>query len=259
MKRLHIIFFGASFALLQNLFGQGFVNLDFEDSIVTSSTPAWWFAGNTGMANMPGWTEFNGWSDSNYSGGASVIYNNQTLDSPNVSLWDTAYPNPAIQGIFSLYLYGGSTAYAQAYPGLPTGASISQTGQIPITANSISYWGSSYNGLQVTFNGQPLAFINTGNGANYSVWSADISAYAGQTGQLVFTAAWQNGGMLDNIQFSSSQVPEPSVFGLLSTGMILYLWLMKRPNQSPEPTAVGACRSAVAVHAASRRWLSFFR
>jgi hypothetical protein len=28
------------------------------------------------------------------------------------------------------------------------------------------------------------------------------------------------------------------------------------PNQSPEPTAVGA---AVASHAARRRWLSFFR
>jgi hypothetical protein len=31
------------------------------------------------------------------------------------------------------------------------------------------------------------------------------------------------------------------------------------PNQSPEPTAVGAFCSAVAVHAVSRRWLSFFR
>ena len=31
------------------------------------------------------------------------------------------------------------------------------------------------------------------------------------------------------------------------------------PNKSPEPTAVGACRSAIAVHAASRRWLSFLR
>ena len=31
------------------------------------------------------------------------------------------------------------------------------------------------------------------------------------------------------------------------------------PNKSPEPTAVGACSSAVAVHVASRRWLSFFR
>jgi hypothetical protein len=34
-----------------------------------------------------------------------------------------------------------------------------------------------------------------------------------------------------------------------------HLW----PNQSPEPTAVGAVSSAIAVHVASRRWLSFFR
>jgi hypothetical protein len=31
------------------------------------------------------------------------------------------------------------------------------------------------------------------------------------------------------------------------------------PNKSPEPTAVGAVSSAVAVHVASRRWLNFFR
>jgi hypothetical protein len=30
-------------------------------------------------------------------------------------------------------------------------------------------------------------------------------------------------------------------------------------NKSPEPTAVGAVSSAIAVHATSRRWLSFFR
>ena len=31
------------------------------------------------------------------------------------------------------------------------------------------------------------------------------------------------------------------------------------PNKSPEPTAVGAVSSAIAVHVVSRRWLSFFR
>jgi len=31
------------------------------------------------------------------------------------------------------------------------------------------------------------------------------------------------------------------------------------PSKSPEPTAVDAFSSAIAVHAASRRWLSFFR
>ena len=36
-------------------------------------------------------------------------------------------------------------------------------------------------------------------------------------------------------------------------------FFMLLPNKSPEPTAVGAVSSAVAVHVASRRWLSFFR
>jgi hypothetical protein len=31
------------------------------------------------------------------------------------------------------------------------------------------------------------------------------------------------------------------------------------PNKSLEPTADGAVSSAIAAHAASRRWLSFFR
>jgi len=31
------------------------------------------------------------------------------------------------------------------------------------------------------------------------------------------------------------------------------------PNKSPEPTAVGAFSSAIAVHVKSRRWLSFLR
>ena len=35
--------------------------------------------------------------------------------------------------------------------------------------------------------------------------------------------------------------------------------LDRAPNKSPEPTAVGAFSSAIAVHVTSRRWLSFFR
>jgi hypothetical protein len=35
--------------------------------------------------------------------------------------------------------------------------------------------------------------------------------------------------------------------------------MINRPKKSPESTAVGAGRSAVAVHVASRRWLSFLR
>jgi len=46
-------------------------------------------------------------------------------------------------------------------------------------------------------------------------------------------------------------------------GVFAMIWWMSMravpPHKSSEPTAVGAVRSAVAVHAASRRWLSFLR
>jgi hypothetical protein len=45
----------------------------------------------------------------------------------------------------------------------------------------------------------------------------------------------------------------------LSLPLWYYVRTKLTPNQSPEPTAVGAGRSAIAVHVASRRWLSFFR
>jgi len=47
----------------------------------------------------------------------------------------------------------------------------------------------------------------------------------------------------------------PMLIGFLLASIMTKLW----PNKSPEPTAVGAVSSAVAVHATSRRWLSFFR
>jgi hypothetical protein len=38
-----------------------------------------------------------------------------------------------------------------------------------------------------------------------------------------------------------------------------FVFMPLPPNKSPEPTAVGAVSSAVAVRVASRRWLSFLR
>ena len=52
---------------------------------------------------------------------------------------------------------------------------------------------------------------------------------------------------------SCEKKPEP----LVSDEILVMTNLL--PNKSPEPTAVGAVSSAVAVHVASRRWLSFFR
>jgi hypothetical protein len=70
-----------SFALLllcQSGLAQGFVNLDFEDSAIVSSQPTG-YGWSYGTASVPGWTEYNGWGDANYSGGATLIY--------NINLW----------------------------------------------------------------------------------------------------------------------------------------------------------------------------
>ena len=64
--------------------------------------------------------------------------------------------------------------------------------------------------------------------------------------------------------------PVGPIYGLLlwtATGLfwglaaeLFFVWrARKRPNKSPEPTAVGAGSSAIAVQVPRRRWLSFFR
>ena len=52
-------------------------------------------------------------------------------------------------------------------------------------------------------------------------------------------------------------VPSPGLgFAEAFDFSVMIFW---PPNKSPEPTAVGAVSSAVAVHVAGRRWLSFLR
>ena len=65
-----------------------------------------------------------------------------------------------------------------------------------------------------------------------------------------YTILQRRGRVLRIVSFAPMICFEPLRFGQMR---------YQSPNQSPEPTAVGAGSSAVAVHATSRRWLSFFR
>jgi hypothetical protein len=231
MKLPGLVFLGIvvlPMLVTESAIGQStFQNLDFEQSTIVSSSPSG-YGFNTGTANVPGWTEYNGWADVNYSGGTTLIYNNQPLDSPGVCLEGTDYSTPAIDGNYSILLYGGSSGYG----GAAKPAAIGQTGQIPPTAQSIIYWGVSGNGLQITFNGQTLSFGVINTTAHYTVYAANIAAYAGQTGQLLFTAPWKVGyGMVDDIQFSDQPAPEPTALTLLSISGLCLGWRFKRPRQ----------------------------
>ena len=193
-------------------FAQGFVNMDFEDAN-NLGTPAS-FNQISAADAFPGWTV-----TARY-----IFYDNVSLSGGSVSIFDSNPPYSAapIQGTYFVYLAGVNV------PGYDIPISLGQTGQIPSSAKSITFWGND-EGMQITFNGQPLSFSTIGSTANYSIYGADISAFAGQTGQLLFTVPPLTGSdNLDNIQFSSSSVPEPSEFALSALGGLLLGFLRWR-------------------------------
>jgi hypothetical protein len=61
-------------------------------------------------------------------------------------------------------------------------------------------------------------------GANFNVYGGDISAFAGQSGQLEFRGA----GTLDNTFFSPQPIPEPGMLGLFSVSALLLGWRARR-------------------------------
>lgn len=59
----------------------------------------------------------------------------------------------------------------------------------------------------MSFDGQNLSYVPIGSLGNSTIYGADISAYAGQTGQLLFTALPNGGGLIDNIVFPPAPFP----------------------------------------------------
>lgn len=202
----------------QHCYSQGFVNLDFEDATVIPVVP-----GIEASSAIPGWTAY-------YSVGFplnTIFYNTVSLGGAIVALEDENAPGGVplpIQGNYSVLLEG-------SIPNAATSAYIGQAGTIPITAQSLTFFGNLAGNIQVTFNGQNIPYSTVGNGANYTIYGADISSYAGQTGQLLFTAPVLTSALLDNIQFSPSPVPEPRAFALGALGALLLG--MRRWRNSP--------------------------
>jgi hypothetical protein len=152
--------------------------------------------------------------------------NDIALDSAAVTLQGANSPYaPALQGNYSIALQGGSQFIPPEYP---HGASIYQTGSIPLTAQSLLYLGNF--ALQVSFNGQSLSPVALENAPTYTKWGIDISPYAGQTGELRFAVPWLNSSMLDGIQFSNRPVPEPSALSLSILGFVLVAAFTRRSN-----------------------------
>ena len=207
----------ALFILWQDARGQGFINLNFENPI-QPLTPVNFEVPTTNA--MPGWTAYINGSQVN-----NVIYNTRPLDAAEVTLQGTNSDSlTPIQGNFTVALFGASIYAPQQ------SAAIGQTGQIPLTAQSLIFWGFAGQN-DVSFAGHILSLVELSNTANYNIYGVNISAFAGQTGQLLFTAFPQEGDVIDNIQFSSLPVPEPSEFALTALGA-LFLGFRRWRNSS---------------------------
>jgi hypothetical protein len=213
----------AGLALLLNVagaVGQGtFQNLNFENTTLTVTLINPWGPYYATNATVPGWA----WSPQQTFGfgdpNTTVAFNNMALDAAAVTLHGPGSFEPVLSGNYSILLQGGSQYLP---PGYTHGASIYQTGRIPLTAQSLTYL--AWAALQVSFNGQSLSPIALESAPSYTKWGIDISPYVGQSGELRFAVPWPGSSMLDGIQFSSRPVPEPRVFGLSALGALLLGW-----------------------------------
>ena len=213
-------------------FSQGFINLNFEQAqFLKDAGGAYPFSVYASNA-IPGWTP--------YASGipqVDVWSNGLSLGSAAVSIEGTNSGFPSIQGKFFILLQGEGVNFG-GNSFITNSAAIGQTGQLPMTAQSLIFWGQSSSvggpntGIQITFNGQMLPFAALGSTANYNIYGADISAYAGQTGQLLFTAPYNTSGYIDNIQFSTTPVPEPGELALAFVGGLLLVWRRQKPFRS---------------------------
>ena len=215
-----LILLAASSALAQGTFQ----NLDFESANIPIN-PGLYIPFNNAL---PGWTGSLG----PYSA-TEAAYNEIAGGFATVSIIDgssRSYSNSVIDGNYTAAIsagFAGTSFVATA---------VSQTAQTPVTARSLIFTAQSFSSisaLKVTFAGQDIPFFLLGSGENFQTYGADISPFAGMTGELRFSenptfTHVTTTVLLDNIQFSDVAIPEPSVLTLSGLSTLLLTWRFLR-------------------------------
>ena len=219
MKKINAILSIALLVLAQNGRSQGFVNLNFESANVSgypqdsSDVPT--------TSALPGWTAY--YSNSSGTNVATQVwYDGISLGGAIISIIDTNAPSfTPIQGQYSAFLFGGGSSPLYS-------SSISQTGLVPAGTQSLLFDAYVYGApFTVTLGSQTINMVPLQSFSDYTLYGGDIpSDLTDQSETLLFTeppAAVSQPSMfeLDNIQFSSVPVPEPSGFALGALGALL--------------------------------------
>ncbi len=201
-----------------------FQNLDFESAQVIIATNIGPNQFITAANALPGWSPWSAIPGTNFFSGMNQLslieYNGGFLNSfvrGGTTPVDLFGSNPSV-------ISGNFSVLVSAY------GSISQTALVPANALSLRFDATSPS--LVSLDGQSLSLIAIALGTNssggyrstYTVYAADISAFAGQVETLTFSG----GGILDDIQFSSSPIPESSPSWLLFLGSGIFMFLRTR-------------------------------
>ncbi len=190
-----------------------FQNLNFESAEITNVSGSGVYPVSKAL---PGWTVVG--VEATLSN--EVLYNNYDLGNTSASLQGTNGPFPALDGKFSVNLFGGDSS------NFTNGASISQTGLVPTGSLSIRFIAQATVGgaiegpLLVSLGGQNIPYFAISTGPNYTTYAGDVSAFEGHVELLSFDAPLgiNNYWTLDDIQFSTSPVPEPRTCALILCG-----------------------------------------
>ena len=201
-----------------------FQNLNFESANL--SNPSGQFNDVPFPSALPGWHGSVGgvpltqvWANIYTAGAANIDIFGPGLGS--------VYP---FQRIDPGIIDGSYTVFLQAFDTGQGNVSLWQNGTIPGNAASLQFsaWQmpTANQAFSVSFAGNSLSPValsygQSPSGQPYTVYGVNIAPYAGDTGQLEFTALAGNGESgieFDDITFSQNAVPEPSTLALIVMG-----------------------------------------
>lgn len=190
--------------------GQGFVNLNFEAAQNLPGNPG--NGASVSVADaLPGWSA--------YVAGNALL---------TIYYLSNNFPG----AVTSVELEGGSLALGgnNFSVGLYSNGSITQTGLVPGTAESLQFEATHVLNLEVSLGGQSLQYSEISQGPDYDVYGANIPTdLEGQMESLTFLIQGPAQTLLDNIEFSPVSVPEPPAYPLICLGAVVFsLWRCRK-------------------------------